>query len=377
MKRLLAGILLSCLVLGLAPLAAQAAGSQESGFTVGGRMLTDIGWWHRSKELTANQKSDVGSSFVNVPGFSYLRVTWRAADGQSGALAEMSLKSLQPSASVGLRYAYGWHQAGSLRLLAGRTDNWFGNIAYHPRQYLGLNENNHAYLWGWGYLWPDRVAQVQATWQNDDFGLQLALEDPRNKSSAQGEDFHMNLPRISLTGMIKAGAFQTHPGVIFVQRRFHATDDNPDPDFNTWALNVPMMLSLGGFTLKAQLHYGVNFYDEFPFYPVQSAPVRKKGGDLEDTTVLGGYITAEQKVGRCLLIAGFGYERYENDAWRESGFKDDQTDTKAVFLAASYQVNPFFKVHPEFSWYDYGDSVVNGNDQGREWLLGLHFSFVF
>ncbi|KMY68860.1 hypothetical protein AAU61_04565 [Desulfocarbo indianensis] len=354
---------------------ALAAESPGASVTVGGRMLTDFGWWTRDKELTANQKEDVTGSFVNLPGHSYLRATWTSADKNAGGLVELGLKSHQPEASVSLRYAYGWWKSGNFRLLAGRTDNWFGSLAYHARQYLGLNEGGHAYLWGWGQLWPDRVAQAQLTYETPAWGLQFALEDPRDQTGAAGQDFYGDLPRFSLTARITAGGFMTHPGFSFVRHSYEGS--GLKQEYDTWAVNLPLRYVSGALGLKLQIHYGVNFYQEYPFYPALAAPVAKAGGSLEDTETLGGLFSLEYKIGNTMLIGAVGYERFENDAWKGLGFRDDSSQRLALVAALHIDLNPFFSLHPEVALYDHGDDPLTGESQGREWLAGAQFSWIF
>ena len=98
-------------------------------FDMAARMLTDIGWQSKSEELTKNQSSEVGSWFVNMPGHSYLRARFYSVDKNVGGRIELGLKSLQPEASVSLRYAYGYWRVGKCRILAGQTDNWWGSLA--------------------------------------------------------------------------------------------------------------------------------------------------------------------------------------------------------------------------------------------------------
>ncbi len=122
---------------------------------------------------------------------------------------------------------------GEDQLLAGQTDNWFGTLAYHGRQYVGLNEGNHAYLWGWGQLWPGRVAQVQVTYATQAWGIQFALEDPKNKNAAAGSDFYVTLPRMSLTARFKAGGFMTHPGISYVRHSFEGDSAGVEREYDT------------------------------------------------------------------------------------------------------------------------------------------------
>jgi hypothetical protein len=313
-----------------------------------------------------------------MPGHSFLRARWRTADATSGGRIELGLKSLQPTASVSLRYAYGWYRVGKCRILAGQTDNWFGHLAYHPKQYVGLNNNAHLLLFGWGFMWPHRVPQVQFAYTGKSFGIQFAFEEPRYKTAPSGADIYFTFPRMSLTAYFKTKSFMTHPGVLFVQHNFEGVASGQDDSFNTWAFVLPIKFTAGAFTLKFQGHYGVNIATEIPFYPSLTGPVQKADGKYEDTTTLGGMIAVEYKVGALTVTGGFGYEKFQNDEWKDTlGYKNDDQVRKAYFVAVPYQVNKYFGIHPEFAYYDYGDDPSTGQDAGNEWMLGVQFRFIF
>jgi hypothetical protein len=354
-------------------------------FQMAARMLTDVGWDQQSQERTANGSNDVGSWFLNLPGHSYLRGRFYSVDKNVGGRIELGLASLQPSATVSLRYAYGYWRVGNCRILAGQTDNWFGSLAYHIRQYVGLQENSHLLMFGWGFLWPHRVPQVQFTYNTSKWGIQFALEEPRQKSNyfGTGTDSYFVFPRASVTLMFKYGGFMTHPGFSFVNHQYEdGTNTVGGSDsYNTWALVLPIKFTTGPFTLKFQGHYGVNFATEYPFYPVNYTQPYLNGitsGDIDDTTIYGGVIAGEYQIGKLMITGGFGYENFSNDAWSgKNGYSKDENTRWGAFIAAPYQFTKNFGVHPEFSYYSYGDDPESGNSLGNEWLLGVQFRFVF
>ncbi len=375
MKKLLV-ILLAVAMAAAIAVPAMAAGPMVK---VGGRMLTDIGYWNRSKELMSSGSS-VGTAFVNVPGHSYLRAIFTAPDKTTGGFIELGLASLQPSATVSLRYAYGWYKIGNCKITAGQTDNLFGTLAAFPRQNVGLNNNFHLLLFGWGKLWPHRVPQARIFWDGGMFSLQFALEEPRAKSlSGITGDFYYTFPRASLVARVKAGGFVAWPGFNFVQHKFELPNGTTgDDSYNTWAFAVPIKFVAGAFTVKADLHYGYNFRTEYPFYPAQTAPIVSATGEIEDTKTWGGFLSFEYKMGNMILAVGGGYERFENDKWKDwLGYKDDNQSRYAFFVSLPTHINKYFLIQPEFSYYNYGDNPSDGSDAGTEWMLGMQFSFVF
>ncbi|RJX34369.1 MAG: hypothetical protein C4525_07310 [Desulfarculus sp.] len=361
------------------------AAAPSPSFTLGARMLTDIGWWQRSQELTSNKKDDVGTWFINMPGHSYLLARFYSADKTMGGRVEFGIKSLNGATAVDMRYLYGWWRIGNCRILAGHTDNWFGSLAYHPKQYVGLNENAHLLLFGWGFLWPHRVPQVQFTYNTASWGVQFALEEPRSRAAwtgATGVDAYFTFPRASLTFMFKAGSFMTHPGVSYVQRQYKVATGS-DESNSTWAVVLPVKFTAGAFTLKFQGHYGINFGGEYPFYPTTTGGADTRpllvGSSVKDTTILGGMIAGEFTVGKLMITGGFGYERFQNDdGWvAANGYSKDENVRWAAFIAFPYQVAKNLNIQPEFSYYNWGDAPATGSDLGTEWILGVQFHFVF
>lgn len=363
-------------------LPAFAASPPSYNFIIGGRMLTDIGWKQQGKELTKNGSSDVGTWFLNMPGHSWLRARFYSTDKNVGGRIELGLKSLQPAATVSLRYAYGYWRIGKSRILAGQTDNHFGSLAYAPRQYLGLNEG-HLLLFAWGYLWPHRTPQVQYNYEDKNWGLQVALEEPRNKTNwfSTATDTTFKFPRASMTVTIKSGSFMAGPGVSFVQHGYEGGAAAFDDSYNTWAVVLPIKFVTGNFTLKFQGHYGVNFAGEYNQYPsTWTKPYRQNitSGSVEDTTIYGGYLAGEYQLGKMAIYGGFGYENFSNDAWSgKNGYSKDENVRWAAFIALPYQFTKNFGVQPELAYYNYGDSPVSGDSLGNEWLLGAQFRFVF
>lgn len=352
-------------------------------FALGARLLTDVAWYQKSKEQTTNGASDVGSWFVNLPAVSYLRARFYSVDKTVGGRVELGLLAKMPTASVLLRYAYGYWRIGSCRILAGQTDNWFGTLAYWAKQYVGVNEG-HSLLLAYGYLWPNRVPQAQFTYNTDKWGVQFALEEPVQKSNyfATGTDTKFMFPRASLSFMFKTGGFMTHPGFQFVQHSYESGNSGSfDDSYNTWAIVVPIKFVSGPFTFKFQGHYGVNFAGEYFRYPVQwTRPYREQivSGGIEDTKAWGGNATAEYNFGKVSVVGGFGYENFSNDAWSgKNGYSKDENVRWAAFISVPYQFTKNFGIHPEFNYYSDGDNPQTGASLGDGWILGVQFRFIF
>jgi hypothetical protein len=282
---------------------------------------------------------------------------------------------------VHLRHAYGWYRYGRCRLLAGKTDSWFGSLLYHPRQYLGAGNNDHLLMWGWGFLWGGRRPQLQFALIEETWGLQLAVEEPvynRSRFGGADEDAFNTFPRASLTMMLKAPGIVSHPGISYTHHEMAGGLAGADDYFDTFAAVWPLQWTTGAFTLKLQGHYGWNFAAEFEYYPLLALPaVSADGLRLQRTYVTGGMVAGEYRLGNLLITGGVGFELFENDSWADRGWAKDRAERKAYFVALPYQVNKYFGIHPEFNYFDYHVNPVTGKEAGAEWMLGMQFRFIF
>ncbi len=348
----------------------------------GTKILADFGYYQKSKELTTNGTDDVTTFFGNLPGHTRLNFRFLSPDKSTGAFVEFGLKSLQGSATTSLRYAYGWYTVGNCTFIAGHLSNWFGSAAYSPLagQATGLNEGAHLYLFGWGHLWGQRLPQVAFKWENGPWGVYVALEEPQNRSLgfASGTDTYEYFPRFTIAGKYRTKLFDTMPAFNITSHQAEGTASGADDQFYTWAVVLPWKIGIGAFTILGQFHYGVNFNNEYLFYPADSGVYTKTDGKFEDTITWGGHLGVTYKIGAVTLAAGFGYEKFQNDEWKtDAGYKDDNYDRKAYYIAAPYAVNKYFVINPSFSYYDHGDSYKTGDDNGTEWILGVEFQFSF
>ena len=398
MKKFFA-ILAAVAVLGLAMpvLAADAPGANV---VVGGRMLTDFGYHKMSKELTSNKKEDVTSAFVNVAGHSYLNAKFTSADKSTGGFIELGLSSkVGNQEGVSLRYAYGWWKVGNCRLVAGQDDGWIGTLKHAPKQYLGLSEGAKLLMSNWGYIYSGRHPQVRFEWMKDNLGFSLAVVQPMAELTPQQSggvvtgsqaipgtvDLYANLPRFDLAAQFTFGGLWVGPGIGWAQYKGEGITSGGDDTITSWIGVLPVKFTAGPFTAKAEVHWGQN--NEYEWNGVNSSlrslprsvVYVKRDGKIEDTKNVGGFLALEYKLTTDLEVtAGYGIEKLNNDAWKkDAGYKNDDYTRQAYFIAFPYTVTKNFSIHPEFNYWNFGDSVVNNSDMGNEWMLGLQFRFVF
>ena len=109
-----------------------------------------------------------------------------------------------------------------------------------------------------------------------------------------------------------------------------------------------------------------------------------KGNQVEDTSYWGigmgmGYAFTE----RVELKTGAGLANFSNDAWDKGGNSNDNYTRWGAFVALRYKLTDNFTIAPEIAYYNYGDKVgkdfAPGDEQkaGDEWLVGIHFQFLF
>ncbi|MFH1035493.1 MAG: hypothetical protein V1806_13370 [Pseudomonadota bacterium] len=399
MKKLLLLCLVCAGLLGAAPLwAGEAPGPQV---VLRGRLLTDLGYHGLSREQTTNKKEDVTSAFSNFSAASYLRTDFTSIDKTAGGRVELGLLSKQNNAeSVILRYAYGWWRHGNLRLVAGQDDGWVGSLKNAPKQYLGMAEGNKMLLTNWGFLYSARAPQVRLEWMRQGLGAALGLVTPLAEASpaessglttgsqafTKGADIYANLPRADLAVQFNRGGLWISPGVGWAQYRLEGASSGGDDGITSWVGVLPVKYAYGPFTFKAQFHMGQNNDYEWNGQLInglrslpRSLAYIQKDGKIEDTHQVGGFLALEYRLTQALEITGgTGLARLSNDAWKhDAGYKNDQYTRRAYFVALPYSVTKNFAIHPEFSYYDYGERVSDGQDAGGEWLLGLQVRFVF
>ncbi len=373
-------------------------------FTVQGRMLTDLGYHNVSKEMTNNKKEDVTSAFLSLGNTSFLRSTFTSVDKSTGGVVELGLSSkINNAESVSLRYAYGWWKVGNCKLYAGQTDNWLGSNTFAPLQYFGQTEAGKSMMTNWGHIYGGRNPQVGFQWESGMFGFQVALVQPGSEKIASvpaTQDVYANVPRVDLALMFKSGGFLVQPGFGWSQLKMEGTTSGADDNYSSMIFILPVKFTAGPFTAKVEGHWGKNIDGEWSGNRLAALgtglssntanqvllgmPYIKSNGKIEDTDQIGGQVTAEYKILPVwTAAAGFGLERLNNDGWKQkvsnggAGYANDEYTRTGYFVALPYQVTKNFTVHPEFSYYNYGDNPVNNKDYGTEWLAGLQLQFVF
>lgn len=358
-----------------------SAAVADAGYIVGGKMLTSFGILSESKERTASGR-EITSVFEGVAAHSRLFATFITPDRSAGAHVELGLLSFSKGASPELRHGYGWWQYGRCRILAGHTDNWIGALALAPSQHVAFTPdmNAHLLLVGWGTLYLKRRPQLSFTWMSPGVGYQVAMAQPMdgaNVSWGNGAvDGYAQLPEVDLAVQFRYGGLAMIPAFMWVRHRAEGVAGGED-QVDAWALSLPAKFNFGGFSLRFALHYTVNIAAAGGvLVPAEATPVRRSDGRFSDTSNIGGLLALHYRFGKARLLAGFGFEHYDNDAWKTTagtgGFS-----RRAFFLGGEYAVNKHFLIHPEVGSYHYGDDPSTRKSNGSELIVGVEFQFVF
>ena len=367
-------LLFSCaVVLGLGfPVlsSVMAAESPAPAIVLGARVQQHLAWLEQSKELTLNQNDDISGSQTGLMSNSYFRAKFTSADKKVGAHVEIGLKS-----TVGYRHVYGWWKDGPFKLLAGNTDNWHG-AAYWNNQKMGVSSSWD--LKGWGKLWAPRRSQVQINWNQENWGVQFALEQAAGLGTPAGVDVYQPFPRASFSVQFNTKHFSTTPSLAFVRYDLEGMPPSGDDSLDVWAVILPLKFSFESWEVIGELHHGQNVGLGYSGYPSLAGPVLLPTSKYEDTTVTGGYLDLAYKLKSLTLALGLGFETFENDAWKNRlGYSDDTNTRKVVYLAFPYKLHRYLTLHPEIDFLDHGDNPVDGRDLGTEIMAGILFRFVF
>lgn len=401
-----------------------AADAPGYGVTIGGRVKADMGWQMLNRDANGpNVASNVTDSsitnfFASVNLNSYLRAMFTSADKTTGAHIEVGMggfNNLRNDGGTGnatwpvanetvyMRFAYGWWKVGSCKLLVGQFAGRLGD-GYYAGSNLGQAKSGKTDLNDFGFIGGTRSPKVALQMDvNDNFGFEVALGQAQSEFSgynniagtsyiAGGASTNAYLPKLEVVFDFKFGGFKMSPGAGISYSKFKAAGDyDGDDSVLSYLLVLPMKYESGPFSIMLNGFYGQNTDTDwtgensnrvFGFQP-QVLPVWGANG-REDTKywgvgLAGGYEFTQQ-VG---IKAGVGFANVKNAAWNADGTvnnADDNYTRWGAFIAVPYKLTSNFTIAPELAYYNYGNRVGNcivNPDKADEWLLGVHFQFLF
>ena len=403
---------------------AQASDAPGYGLVVGGMVNADMGWQILGKDsnFANNSDSTIANFFASVNSDSYLRATYTSADKATGAVIEFGLFSAVNADNNGsrddggayLRYAYGWWNVGSCKLLVGQMD---GRLADGGTlQALGDMKSGKGGSAGFGFIGATRNPKVALQVDvNDNVGFEIAIGQAGAESTiiapssivADSSSSNSYLPRLEavVDFTFDNFTFGLGGGISYQEAKAADAWNNFDYDDSvlSYLLWVPVEYSNGPFTVVLNAHFGQNVdtdwtgenTTDFDFYTNPngiyggqpgSLPVVKgtgSGYEIENTTQWGVGLDFNFAVTDKLTLGlGGGVTYLQNDGWDVDGGKDNYTRW-TVYVAAPYAITDNFTIQPELAYYNYGDLVgvdttgFDNAEAGDEWLLGVHFQFLF
>lgn len=380
MKRLFILTLAAAFVVALSMPAWAWVGADQVQF--GARINQEIGWQSKTKEQTVNKQDDVNRSYLKANSNSYLRMKFMSKDKAQGALVEIGVGSGSGygSNTISTRHMYGWYKVGNCTLTVGHTDNWLGNTFWGAQKLQA--ETHGGDILGWGKAWAPRRAQVQLKYAAGKTAtLMFALARPFKDASPTGGstvgmDKYYQFPQLEVAVQFKGKSWSIIPSGVWYQARFDKTPSGVDDSVDSWGLILPVKVTFGAFIAMAEIHYGQNTNNLYSGHSEGTAFL-KSSGSVEDTDNVGGFLQLGYKVGNSTIHAGFGYESFTNDAWKDGGtYRDDNVTRKLFWVSVPTKIAQNLWLYPEFDYYDY-DEDRNDVDQGNEWVLGLLFRFLF
>ena len=404
-----------------------AADAPGYGVTIGGMINADMGWQVLGNDNIQgnNTDSSITNFFATINSDSYLRATFTSADKNTGALIELGVSAGQNvendgssdgDNNVSLRYAYGWWKVGSCKLLVGQMDGRLADGG--ASQALGDIKSGKGGLAGFGFIGATRNPKVALQMDvNDNFGFEVSLGQAGAETNTFGSldaalqdvsSTNSYLPRLEVVFDFNFGNFTFGVGGGIAYQEYKISDgttngfNNNDYDDSalSWLIWVPVEYTNGPFSVVLNAHYGHNVDTDWtgentseyggnfnsvngiyggqpgslPFY---------NGTDVEDTKQWGVGIDFNFELTEQLgLAVGGGVTNLSNDAWEINGQGNDDYTRWAVYVALPYAVTDNFTIQPEVGYYNYGDKVgpIGADEEdeaGDEWLVGVHFQFLF
>lgn len=424
MKKLIASIaVLAAMAIAVPVMASDVPGHS---LVVGGRVKVDMGWQILPEESTRNNSdSTIANFFMTVNQNSYFRAIFTSADKTTGAHIEFGVGSaINRNNSTdngadnwaGLRMAFGWWKVGSCKLLVGQYASTLGAI-YYPNSNLGHTKSFKSNLNGFGFIGGGtrnpKVGLQMAI--NDNFSFDVAIGQAGAESSngnfGVGTRGAQNsyLPRLEVVLNFQFGNFSINPGggISYQSWKYDETGGQVDNDDNalSFLLWLPMQYKTGPFTIMLSAYYGQNMDTDWTgewgmMNDWGNGPVRGgralyqfggqpgalpafANGEIEDTQSWGVGLAMDYAFTDQLSISlGGGMNNSKNDAWATAANDRDDYTRWGAYVSMPYKVTSNFTIAPEVAYYNYGKwvGVANANADEKakdEWLLGIHFQFLF
>jgi hypothetical protein len=420
MKKIFTAIVLS----GILALALPALSAEIPGYsiTIGGRIKADIGWQAWTRDENYNASDDTLVNFFLVSNSNNMwRALFTSADKTTGAHVELGIGEIQSAANNGglptniayLRFAYGWYNIGNCKLMFGQFGSRLGD-RYYPGQTVGTTKSGKIEMNGFGFTGGGtRNPKISLSSEvNEWFGFDIAIGQPGSEHSFGGALGNINevsstqswLPRLEVVLDFKFGNFQITPGagISYQKVEFANANLNADDSVLSYMLWLPFKFTYGSFHFMLSSHYAQNHDTDWTGESTtgisaanysagglvrdfhlggqpMSLPVYDANGSLEDTKTWAVGVAAWYSFSEDVTLkAGWGITHSSNDAWEG----EDSFTQWGAFVALPINITKNFLIHPEVSYWDYGDTAgagagISDEDAGSEWILGVHFQFLF
>ena len=402
------------LILGLAVMFAVPASAfkiespKETIFQFGAWIATDLGVWHRSKELW-NGKNDNTQTILDLPRWS--RVYGSLEVGDVGAYWDFRLGGNQQLSNLGIfPYAngyyfvetakfYGWYTFGNCTILAGKTDGHVYSVL--PYQILGWDNFFHMGGMGWGGIYDQRDTQVRFS-QNVSraFSYDISLVQPiyyqDNGTLTQGTpgaaaavQSYASIPLLAAKLLINFTWLSLMPAgyIQYVKwDNLPATPlkTTPDDHMTSWTVVLPIVVKAGAFKGTFQGAYGENMGSRIPFaggpLAVQSVYHgygRTSAGAIKNTRGMNAFMDLAYTSGPFTPHFYLGWDKAQNSDIYVFG--EDYNQRLMYGVSVNWKIANNFYLIPELTYYNYGKDPTKPKnpDLGTEWLGGVVFLFVF
>ncbi|MBF0510499.1 MAG: hypothetical protein HQK57_16455, partial [Deltaproteobacteria bacterium] len=333
-------LLVACLAVAVCLMLAAPAMAE---FKVGFLAYTDLGWSTKDKMLTVNQKENVTSNFLNMPGHSRVYGTFKKENVTGYFEIGLGNDELRPR-DVNLRKLYGVYHFGNHQIQAGQTEPIAAR--FNPPQLMGLGVNNHIIMIGWGNPNYERLPVANYSYSSGPFTFMGGFFAPPGgkvggsfTAPATGTDMYWNVPGVEMKFAYRSEMFYIAPAVAWGQVKWEGTPDAVDNSANCFLVNMPVQINFGLVTFKMNPYIGRNI-EGFTHY-VSTAGGFDSGygrpllvsGKMYDTNEWGGWANLFTKVGIVGVNLMYGRQQYNNDDWKtKAGYSQDSYNRNAYVL---------------------------------------------
>ena len=311
-----------------------------------------------------------------------------------------------------LREFYGWWQVNpAFKLVVGQINSLHSNLSPGLPFAANLADASGSCTFralglGAGNIWPRRHPQIQGNFTfSPNISAQLAFINPETPkwsvvdagpihvSANASKSDETTLPRIDLTLTLKFGRIFFEPSYSYTKKtyewdQFYGAGTTWGDSYVTSNFALPVKVSLGAYTLMAELNTGENWGSGNFYYqgatpkPATDRVVIDSTGKFHNTKCLGYWAEVNYKFGKFTPGIVYGHQEVENKGLPAADAANRFENERNMFgVYLNIAATPHWFITPFWEKYDFGDLTIDGVKDGKDYgsysFHGVNFIIAF